>query len=170
MNQAGQLVAPRIKGEAVLVRRVAAADLPAVVAIDARVSKLAKPDYWDEVFQRFATSRLRQRFFLVAVAEARAPRAPRAPRVHGFIIGEVRAWEFGSEPCGWLFGLTVDPGARTRGVGELLMAEICARFRAAGVATVRTMVRRDNHLIMSFFRAEGMRAGPYIEMEMPLEA
>ena len=135
MNQAGQLVGPRVKGETVLVRRVAATDLPAVVAIDARVSKLAKPDYWDEVFRRFATSRQKERFFLVAAAEARAL----PPRVHGFIIGEIRAWEFGSEPCGWLFGLTVDPGARTRGVGELLMGEICARFRAAGVTTVRTI-------------------------------
>ena len=43
------------------------------------------------------------------------------------------------------------------------------RLRADGVDTVRTMIARDDPLNMSFFRAQGMMAGPFIELEKPLE-
>ena len=38
-------------------------------------------------------------------------------RVCGFVIGEVRDWEFGAPPCGWLFAIDVMPSARQGGVG-----------------------------------------------------
>jgi hypothetical protein len=31
------------------------------------------------------------------------------------------------------------------------------------------MVARDNHLHMTFFRSEGMMAGPYIQLEKDLD-
>ena len=34
---------------------------------------------------------------------------------------------------------------------------------------MRTMMARDNHLLMSFFRSQGMMAGPYIELEKALD-
>jgi hypothetical protein len=90
---------------AVRVRRVQAVDLPYVIGLDTRVTKLAKAEYWDDVFRRYGKQRLHERFFLVA--ESRMDRAD--PRVLGFIIGEIRAWEFGSTPCGWVFALSVEP-------------------------------------------------------------
>ena len=80
--------------------------MPDVIALDTRVTKLAKADYWNDVFRRFGNQRSNERFFLVA--EDRGDRA--TPRLLGFIIGEVRAWEFGSTPCGWVFALSVEPG------------------------------------------------------------
>ena len=44
----------------------------------------------------------------------------------------------------------------------------CGAFRRAGVRTVRTMLSRDNTLILSFFRSQGMMAGPFIPLEMDL--
>ena len=44
------------------------------------------------------------------------------------------------------------------------------RFREAGVKSVRTMVDRRDHLILSFFRSQGMMAGPSLELEMELPA
>ena len=41
---------------------------------------------------------------------------------------------------------------------------------AAGVRKLRTMLSRDNTLILSFFRSQGMMAGPFIPLEMDLEA
>src|ERR1017187_5884078 len=81
---------------AVPVRRVQAADIPHVIALDTRVTKLAKAEYWSDVFRRYGKQRLHERFFLVA--ENRMD--PADPHVLGFIIGEIRAWEFGSTPCG----------------------------------------------------------------------
>jgi ribosomal protein S18 acetylase RimI-like enzyme len=67
-----------------------------------------------------------------------------------------------------VFGIDVDPAARQAGVGARLLAAICAAFRRAGVRTVRTMLSRDNTLILAFFRSQGMMAGPFIPLEMDL--
>ena len=140
-------------------RRVRESDLPAVISLDARVTGLAKPDYWRDVYRRFGGRRLQEGFFLVA-AEA----GPRAPAV-GFVVGEVRAWEFGSAPCGWVIALSVEPGRRLDGIGSGLMSAISDEFRKAGVSKLRTMVARDSRLPMLFFRSEGLVAGPYIQLE-----
>jgi ribosomal protein S18 acetylase RimI-like enzyme len=135
------------------------ADLPAVIALDARVTGLEKERYWRELYGRRGPDLP----FLVAEIEGGD-----APRLAGFAIGEVRAWEFGSPPCGWVFALTVDPALRLAGIGSRLMDAIADRFRAAGVRHMRTMLARDNHLLMAFFRSHGMMAGPYIELEKEL--
>ena len=90
-------------------------------------------------------------------------------RVVGFITGEVRAFEFGSEPCGWVFALNVDPEIRVHNVGTRLFEALCETFRRAGVEKVRTMLNRDNHLVLSFFRSLGMMAGPFIQLEKDLD-
>ena len=104
-----------------------------------------------------------EQFFLVAVGP------DNGPELLGFIVGEVRAWEFGSAPCGWVYAMSVNPKAREHGVGEALLGAISARFRQSGVTKMRTMVAKDNPLPMRFFRAEGMMAGPYIQLEKDLE-
>ena len=81
----------------------------------------------------------------------------------------MRAWEFGSPPSGWMFAVQVRARLRVLGLGSRLFEAVCARFRAAGVDRVRTMVARDNTVIHSFFRSQGMTAGPFIELEMRLE-
>jgi GNAT superfamily N-acetyltransferase len=150
---------------AMRVRRVQAADMSQVIALDARVTKLAKADYWNDVFRRYGKRRPHERFFLVA--ENRAAGA--APRVVGFIVGEIRAWEFGSTPCGWVFALSVEPKIRLRNVGTALFEAISAEFKKAGVNKMRTMVARDARLPLLFFRSEGMMAGPYIQLEKDLD-
>jgi ribosomal protein S18 acetylase RimI-like enzyme len=156
-------VAPQADG-AVKIRPVRAADMPRVVDLDKRVTGLAKSDYWQDVFARYGKRRLPERFFLVADG----PKGAGEP-ILGFIIGEVRAWEFGSAPCGWVFGLAVDPEARVRGIGRAMLRAIAAEFRQAGVDKMRTMVARDDLLPLRFFRSEGMMAGPYIQLEMDIE-
>jgi ribosomal protein S18 acetylase RimI-like enzyme len=141
------------------VRPVATDDLGQVVTLDAEVTGIEKADYWYEVFHRYGSRAARQRFFLVAES---------AGAIVGFIVGEVRDWEFGSPPCGWVFGLAVRPDARLAGVGTKLLEAICAGFRRAGVAKVRTMLARENNLVLSFFRSQGMMAAPFIPLEMDL--
>ncbi len=150
---------------AVRVRRVQAADIPHVIALDTRVTKLAKAEYWSDVFRRYGKQRLHERFFLVA--ENRIDRAD--PHVLGFIIGEIRAWEFGSTPCGWVFALSVEPETRLHGIGSALLEAISGEFKKAGVSKMRTMVARDGRLPLLFFRSEGMMAGPYIQLEKDID-
>jgi GNAT superfamily N-acetyltransferase len=142
------------------VRPVDAADLGQVIAIDAEVTGLEKTDYWYELFHRYGAGRTRQRLFLVAESDA---------GIEGFIIGEVRDWEFGSAPCGWVFGLSVRTSARLAGVGTRMLEAICDGFRHAGVDKVRTLLARDNSLVLSFFRSQGMMAAPFIPLEKDLD-
>jgi ribosomal protein S18 acetylase RimI-like enzyme len=145
------------------VRRVRPADVREVIALDQRVTSLAKPDYWQDIFERYGRRRQSERHFLIA--EAQDKQMP----ILGFIIGEVRAWEFGSAPCGWVFALSVEPKARQHGIGDALFGAISQEFKKAGVTKMRTMVARDNRLHMLFFRGEGMMAGPYLQLEKELE-
>ena len=143
------------RGAAPGVRRAAPADLPQVVAIDASATGLAKPAYWQGILRRYGRGGARRRFLV----------AEDAGRIVGFIVGEVRDWEFGSPPCGWVFGIGVPAGAREAGVATRLLEAITADFRRQGVSTVRTLIARDNRLVLSFFRSQGMMAAPVIPLE-----
>ncbi len=147
------------------VRRVRASDLAHVIALDTRVTKIAKAEYWNDIFNRYGKQRSRKRFFLIA--ESRINRS--ASNFLGFIIGEIRAWEFGSSPCGWVFALSVEPKMRLHGIGSALLDAISSEFKKAGVGKMRTMVARDSDLPLLFFRSEGLIAGPYIQLEKDID-
>ena len=145
---------------ALRIRPASAGDVAAIIALDEEVTGLAKPAYWQDMYERYGVGRRAERFFLVA---------ERQPRLEGFVIGETRAWEFGSPPCGWIFAIQVRPKGRLKGVGTQLFTAICDKFRAAGVVCVRTLLARDNNTVLSFFRSQGMMAGPFVELETTLE-
>lgn len=157
--------APQLKGEpsgaALSIRPVRRGDLDAVIEIDAMVTGIEKRDYWNSLYRRYGEAVATGQHFLVAVT---------GDEVTGFVIGEVRDWEFGSPPCGWVFAIDVRPGARLAGTATQLLKAICDGFLKAGVSKVRTMLSRDNTLILSFFRSQGMMIGPFIPLEMDLES
>ena len=138
------------------VRRAASADLPQVIAIDARATGLPKPEYWAGILRRSGRGGARRRFLVAEGAGG---------VLVGYVVGEVRDWEFGSPPCGWVFGIGVPAQARETGVATRLLEAITAAFRRQGVATVRTLIARDNRLVLSFFRSQGMTAAPVIPLE-----
>jgi GNAT superfamily N-acetyltransferase len=144
------------------IRPAVRGDVAAISALDLRVTATPKAAHWQELVERHTRPRSGDRFFLVATSST----VP--ARLIGFIVGEVRAWEFGSEPCGWVYALAVDPDTRLHRVGEALLEAMEAEFRAAGITKMRTMVARDNRLPMLFFRGEGMMAGPYLQLEKDL--
>ncbi len=132
-----------------------------VIRIDEQHTGEQERDYWEDVFQRFLDPRRgRNRVGLVA---------EEGERTIGYLLGEVRAFEFGSEPCGWIFGVGVDPDRLRTGVAGLLLEEARRKFRAAGVATVRTMVRRNDVPVLSFFRAHEFVGGSFVQLESSLE-
>jgi ribosomal protein S18 acetylase RimI-like enzyme len=154
------VVVARAAGSGLRVRPAEADDLDQVIAIDTEITGIEKVDYWYELFHRYGMRAHQNRLFLVAED---------AGILQGYIIGEVRDWEFGSPPCGWVFGINVRPETREGGIGTLLLDAICTGFKRSGVTKVRTMLARDNGLIMSFFRSQGMMAAPYIALERDLD-
>ena len=160
MNNVAQTPARQIT-----IRRAIESDLTSITAIDEKVTKISKPDLWRDNFERYSRRRKDERFFLVAEDSEK----PQERAILGYIIGEVRAWEFGSGPCGWVFAFSVDPETRQQRIGEQLFEAISDRFKKAGIKKMRTMVPRKNRLHMAFFRSEGMVAGPYIQLEKDLD-
>jgi ribosomal protein S18 acetylase RimI-like enzyme len=133
------------------IRPAQASDLAAISALDQRETGVAKPDYWRDMLAP-------DRHFLVAETDK--------GRLVGFIAGEIRAWEFGQPAAGWVFAVQIDPRQRLQGVGTQLFDALVGRFREKGVTRVRTLVERKDHLILSFFRAQGMVAGPSLQLDM----
>lgn len=146
--------------EPISIRDAKPSDFDAVVILDELAPKENKRDYWQGIFDHYVKGGREDRIFLVA---------EKGMHLVGFIIGEVRAWEFGSPPCGWVFALTVSPVSREMGIGHMMFDEICLRLKRAGVTTVRTMVDRDNKLTLSFFRSQGLCTGTYIELEKQID-
>lgn len=144
----------------VFIRNAKPSDIDSVVALDEIGLKEAKQEYWLGIFDHYVKSGRADRICLVA---------ERGNSVVGFIVGEVRAWEFGSPPCGWVFALSVSQSVRELGIGQRMFDEMCNRLKQIGVTTVRTMVDLDNKLTLSFFRSVGMCTGRYIELEKQID-
>ena len=140
------------------VRPLMPRDHRAVVALDAANTGVAKPRYWRELFAGYGR---RRKTHFILVAEERS-------KLVGFIVGEIRAWEFGSVPCGWVLAAEVDADVRLRRIGTMLVDAIVDCFKKAGVRKLRTMLSRDDLLNLRFFRSQGMMAGPFIQLEKAL--
>jgi len=138
-----------------LIRSADETDLAAIMTFDERSNKDANPRYWQEMFARYGADENKQLFLVCEAGDA----------IVGFIIGEIRDWEFGSNPCGWVFALGVRPDIRLSGIATRLYTALCGFFKTAGVSTVRTMLARQDIDSLSFFRSQGMMAGPYVQLE-----
>ncbi len=143
------------------IRKITAEDSQAIVEIDAIHTGKPKPKYWQERLKPFIEPLETEQLTLGYVAIS-------ADRVIGYILAEGRAWEFGSPLCGWIFAIGVDPNCGRKGVGLALCREVCTELKSMNIMTVRTMVRKDDIEVLSFFRASGFHAGPFIELELDL--
>lgn len=142
------------------VRELREEDLQRVVEIDALHTGEAKTSYWKRVFGRFLSEeRDVLRVGLAGETDG---------RVVAYLLGEVRAFEFGSEACGWIFAVGVDPAHLRSGIASTLLAAACRRFHDSGITTVRTMVRRNDVPVLSFFRSSGFTGGSFVQLELSL--
>lgn len=146
---------------AVSIRELAAADLAEIVRIDALHTGEVKERYWANTVPSFLEPAGEQlRVGLAAhVGDSFA----------GYLLGEVRAFEFGSEACGWIFAVGVDPEWSRQHVASALLDEALLRFACAGVTRVRTMVRKNDVPVLSFFRASGFEGGSFVQLERDVD-
>lgn len=156
------MASPTDTSAAVTVRALAVTDLAAVVAIDDRHSGSSKQPYWSEVFAQFVETPAEHNRGVALAAEL-------GGAVVGYLLGDVRAFEFGSESCGWVFSVGVDPRTARQGIATALLAQACSHFRTLGVTKLRTMVNLHHVDVLALFRANGFVGGPFVQLELDLE-
>ncbi len=135
-------------------------DLPAVAEIYAEAAGERPPPSWEAHLRSVMRAKDGEGVARVA--------ADAAGRVVGYVAGEVRSFEFGSPPAGWIFALAVAKAERRHGYAHALFMSAVEKMKRSRVATLRTMVSRDNVDVLRFFRGEGFVAGPYAELELSL--
>jgi ribosomal protein S18 acetylase RimI-like enzyme len=129
----------------VTVRSLTEVDLDGIVRIAEKTRGRYEPDLWED----------RVTYYLRRAPEGSLV-AESDGEVVGFMLGDVRAGEFGlEEKSGWIEVLGVDPDAGGRGVGRALADEMLARYRRAGVRKVRTMVDQSMPEVEAFFARLG---------------
>jgi ribosomal protein S18 acetylase RimI-like enzyme len=135
-------------------------DIGAIVRIDERIGGRYRPEIWEQ----------RVGFYL-----RRDPGASQVAEVDGkvvgFMLGDLRAGEFGlEEPSGWIERFGIDPDHRGRDLGRLMFAAMVAHFKTGGACAVRTLVDRKDTEVAGFLRALGLSTSPLEALEMRLDA
>jgi len=135
-------------------------DISAIVRIDERISGSYRPDVWE----RRVGFYLRRDPGASQVAEA-------GGKVVGFMLGDLRAGEFGlEEPSGWIERFGIDPDHRGQDLGRRMFDAMVAHFRAGGARSVRTLVDREDTGLTGFLGALGLKPSPLQALELRLDA
>ncbi len=91
--------------------------------------------------------------------------AEEAGEIVGFILGDVRGWEFAIPKSGWIEIVGVDPRFQGKGVARALIETLHAYFRNNNVSRIMTMVDWNDGGLVSFFRALGFDRSEFIILE-----
>jgi ribosomal protein S18 acetylase RimI-like enzyme len=133
-------------------------DIGSVVRIDERITGRYRPDFWEQRIMYY----LRRDPESSQVVEIDG-------QVVGFMLGDVRAGEFGlEEPSGWIERFGIDPDHRGRDLGKQLFDAMRDHFRASGATTVRTLVDSKDDGVTGFLKAVGFAPSPLQALEIRL--
>jgi len=95
--------------------------------------------------------------------------AEQAGKVVGFMLGDLRAGEFGlDEPSGWIERFGIDPDHRGQDLGRRMFDAIRAHFESRGARSVRTLVDTTDAGVAGFLKAIGFTPAPLQALEIRL--
>jgi ribosomal protein S18 acetylase RimI-like enzyme len=135
-------------------------DFDAVVEIDARVYRYARPEYYEAKFARALDEKNRVVISLVAEIDG---------NVVGFVMSELFVGEYGiPETAATLDTIGIHPDYQRKGVGKQLMEEFTSHLRKAGVEKLNTLVSWNDWQLVRFFSASGFAPSQVINLERKL--
>ncbi len=139
------------------VRSMAAADLDAIIAIDAKLTGRARRDYYEAKLKEMMDE-TGVRVSLVAEADGRPV---------GYIMARVDYGEFGrAEPAAVIDTIGVDPSFGHRGIASGLLSQLMANLDALHVETVRTTVTWNNFSLLGFLNRAGFKPAQQLVMSL----
>jgi len=143
---------------AVKIRPLDELDISGIVRIDEKISGIYRPEVWEGRVMYYT----RRDPGASQVAEA-------GGKVVGFMLGDLRAGEFGlEEPSGWVERFGIDPDWRGQDLGRRMFEAIRAHFVAEGATTVRTLVDTGDAGVSGFLKALGFAPSPLEALEMKI--
>jgi predicted N-acetyltransferase YhbS len=143
------------------IRLMKADDFDAVVAIDQKVLKASRPEYYKLKFERLFQSSDYLPASLVAEEED--------GKVVGFVMGELYIGEYGiSRERATLDTIGVDPSYQHKGIGRQLINEFMDHLRTLGVQKINTLVDWNDSKLIHFFSANKFSPSKTINLDRSL--
>ena len=150
-----------MKAGTIKIRLMTAGDFDAVVGIDEKVLKVARPGYYEMKFEKLFQSKDYVPASLVAEEEDGT--------VVGFVMGELFLGEYGIfQEEATLDTIGVDPDCQHKGIGRQLIKEFVDHLRELGVQKIHTLVDWNDSKLTQFFRANGFIPSKTINLERSL--
>ena len=133
-------------------------DFDAVVGIDEKVLKTARPEYYEKKFDKLFNSKDFLPTSLVAEEEN--------GKVVGFVMGELYMGEYGIfRESATLDTIGVDPDYRNRGIGKQLIDEFLDHLKRLGVQKINTLVDWNDSKLIHFFSSNEFSPSKSINLE-----
>ena len=174
MRRVGNAKLWRASDLSIEVRPLLLQDLPRILRIEERLQQLRRTALPSSTVQDWEDERdtFRQtvEYHLECGDPALCLGAEIDGELVGYILGEVRLWEFGGgEKTGWIKILAVDPDHQRRGIGRRLGEELLKQFRRRGIRRVRTLVDSYSGELIAYFRSLGFQVLRMLPLELPLD-
>lgn len=147
--------------KAIYVRNLEKRDLPSIVAMEERVTGIARPKYWE---QRIEMSEAIRPHWTSLVAEVEN-------RFVGFLFGRTGELEFGLPgTVAWVETIGVDPAYRKQGIARELIEQFLSSAEDHGIKTIFTLVSSGQTEMQSFFNRQGFVQGKMIHYQKELSS
>jgi len=148
-----------LQREDVLVRRLLAADLEAVIRLDAKITGRQRGEY----FKLKLKENLAETGIKISLA------AELDGGFVGYLLARVYYGEFGMmEPAAVLDTIGVHPEFQHRGVGAALLRQVCTDLAGLGVGRLQTEVSWEDSKVLTFFQHEGFLPAPRLCLDLAL--
>ncbi len=146
---------------AIKIRLMKAEDFDAVVAIDEKVLRTSRLEYYEMKFEKLFESKDYLPVSLVAEKEDST--------VIGFVMGEIYMGEYGIfHEEATLDTIGVDPDYQHQGIGKQLINEFLDHLKKVGVQKLNTLVDWNDSKLIHFFSTNQFSPSKTINLERTL--
>ncbi len=140
------------------IRQVTPGDFPAILAIDRKIVGRERARSYQQHVARYLDNYFPPLSHVAVIGE----------QVVGFILGDIRGWEYGLAPSGWIDIMGVDPEHHRQGVGLALVRAFASQCRRRKLSAIHAMVRGTDRRLQGFLRDAGLQKGPLVDFYSPL--
>ena len=143
-----------LSDEEVKIRRMTEADLRAVKEIDRLLVGEGRALSWP----------LRAEAEWAVYRPALSFVAELGDELVGFLLGDIRGAEYGTDIAGWIDMMGVAPVHQRQGIGRRLVEAFCSECQRNGVKP-NVIIREDDQQLIGFWTSVGFRKGKLISFE-----